>query len=197
MALQSNADQFDAEDPIAAKVLEGIRRGDNSEYRPGQPKGVPRVTAEEQAAQRAAVEERQEAASAQFEAERASIVEQLATGDIQGTDSFEARFTEAIESAVAVAAETVRLAPPNPWTATAADRIRHEERVRADERSKLEAAAQPADTEAELTDYFDSLSADADALADDDVADHTDDDDTDNDLYDPVDPWADGVEPAE
>lgn len=163
MALVSNNSEFDSNDPLNARVLEGVRA--ERPFSWGQPAGVKVVTAEEAKAQREAIEERQ-AISAEAAAEQLAVLEALTgTGEIQGTDAFEERFNEALILAVEAKGAEVILAAPNPMTATRADLIRHEERVRADERSKIAEAAKPATGEA------DELTADRDSSYFDDLGD--------------------------
>src|SRR4051794_16992948 len=116
MALAGNSNEFDPADELNAKVLEGIRDGARP-FSWGQPRGVPRVSAEQQAEQRASVEARQEDARARAEAAQADAAE-ATPADVNEM------FNAALEGAVAAKAEAVGLMPPNPLTATAADRFR-------------------------------------------------------------------------
>ncbi len=167
---------FDPNDDFAAKVLEGIKRdNDASRFNPGRPNGVVRVTTEEQQAKRDAVAE-QNAATAELEADQLAVLEALTdSGQTQGTDQFEARFQDALAAAIEAKSSEVALAPPNPATATRADVLRFEERVRHDERTKLEAASKPAEDPLELDgNYFDGLGDDDTTETDDAMAEADD-----------------------
>jgi hypothetical protein len=174
MALQP----FDSESTEAAadKVLEGIRADSaKSRYNATAPREVRRESVEEQQAKREAVEGRQAEALANLEAEKAAIAAALESGDLQGTDAFETRFNDALAGAVAAQAQANYLAPPNPQTATRADWVRHEERVRANEQAKILEATKPAESdEISGADYWASLEAEDDdepvvVVADDDT----------------------------
>lgn len=183
MALASgNSDPFSEAmvESVSDRLSEGIRSdAEKSRFNAVAPRDVKRVSADEQRARAAEVEARNADLDAQYRAEQAAIVEQLAGGQIQGSDAFEARFQEALVAAVSAKAGEVALARPNGHTATEGDLIRWRERVAADERAKIEAAAKPAAADDFDADWLADLSADADAVQ---AADGDGDDDTDDGL---------------
>jgi len=152
MALVTNTDNedFSAQDEA---LLQSIRQAEKPFSWP-LTKGVEIVSVEAQEALALRIEEGQQAALEE--------TQRLASEAAESAVDLEAQFTAALEGAVAEKALAVPLAEPGQF-ASEGDRIRWRERVAADERAKLELAANPPDAE----DQFEEAGffADLDGLA--------------------------------
>jgi hypothetical protein len=158
-------DDGEKQSDFDARLLERMRTFDPP-LRFNPPPGTPIVTAEEQRAAKHAEEERRQEAAERRAAEMERNFEQAAEMD--------SVFADALAGVIESSAAKVALGEPNPLTASREEVVRWEERVRADERQRLDAAAGTAttadddyDSDGDVTDgdYANALST----LLDDDA----------------------------
>ena len=174
----------DAISSVVERVTQGMREAELKTLANWErTKGVKQVTLAEQAEEREALEAFEAQQAAGQERAAAEVAAAMEEGRALG-----AMWDEAIVTLRDQKAAANVLAPPNIQTATHADWVRHEERVRADERAKLEAASKPAEPEFDGS-YFEP-DADEDATLEADT-----DETADDEPYEPVDelwdPWPD------